>query len=188
MEYAGRDVMRLWDRFETVYVGASLDASGKRGEYLRKGQRWERVGENRKRMQEVGPRVRFRIDAVLSAMNSLHFPDFHREWFEKGYVGPDGVYLHLLRRPEEYRIQVLPKPIKELVFEKYRRHLEEVVVPGGEMALKVKRHMETAMNYMSARDLSPSLHRFRSATKRLDRLRGEHFADVFPELASLMEP
>ena len=56
MVYKGSDVMEIWNRFDPVKIGASLDGMGKRGEYLRKGQSWEQVEENRKRMFEVCPK------------------------------------------------------------------------------------------------------------------------------------
>ena len=50
MVFKKLDVMEIWNRFESVKIGASLDGMGKRGEYLRKGQSWEQVEENRKRI------------------------------------------------------------------------------------------------------------------------------------------
>ena len=35
MTFKKLDVMEIWNRFESVKIGASLDGMGKRGEYLR---------------------------------------------------------------------------------------------------------------------------------------------------------
>ena len=48
MTYKDIDVMKEWDKFEFIEIGGSLDASHKRGEFLRSGQNWEQVEANRK--------------------------------------------------------------------------------------------------------------------------------------------
>ncbi|MFI5348584.1 MAG: twitch domain-containing radical SAM protein [Elusimicrobiota bacterium] len=187
MTHRGRDVMKLWDRFEDVRVSASLDGSGKRGEYLRAGQDWAQVVENRKRMFEACPRVEFSATPTLCAMNALHVPDFHREWLEKGYVPPDGFHLNVLQTPPEYSIQILPAPIKRRVAEKYLAHVEEVRAEFGEVAGRHARSVyATARHFLEARDQSDRLGEFRVRTAMLDLLRKERFEDVFPELAGLM--
>mgnify|MGYP001592898619 CR=1 FL=1 len=182
-----RDVMELWDRFENVIIGASLDASGSRGEYLRKGQDWGLVLRNRQLLAQTCPRARFRLCATLSVMNSLHLPDFQKEWLEKGWVAPENVTFSLLINPEVFRLQILPPSLKQAVLEKYRRHIDEVLRPLGEKGANAVALFEAAMRFLADRDLSAQLPRFRRLTRRLDRLRGEDFAAAFPELSSLMD-
>jgi hypothetical protein len=55
------DVFELWNKFDSVSVGASLDAEGARGELMSKGTVWEETVANRKRMMEVCPQVDFYI-------------------------------------------------------------------------------------------------------------------------------
>jgi radical SAM protein with 4Fe4S-binding SPASM domain len=50
-----RTVFDYWKKFKSVAVGASLDAMGARGEYIRKGTIWEEVEENRRVMMKVCP-------------------------------------------------------------------------------------------------------------------------------------
>ena len=49
-KYKDIDVLELWNKFDSVSIGASLDAEGKRGELMRKGTVWKDIVENRKRM------------------------------------------------------------------------------------------------------------------------------------------
>ena len=72
------DVFDLWNKFDSVSVGASLDAEGARAELMRKGTKWEETVANRKRMMEVCPQVDFYISSTVSLMNSMHVCDFHR--------------------------------------------------------------------------------------------------------------
>ena len=77
------DVFELWNKFDSVSIGASLDAEGPRGELMRKGTVWEYIVANRKRMMEVCPNVDFYISATVGLINSLHIPDFHKNWVEQ---------------------------------------------------------------------------------------------------------
>ena len=54
-----REVFDYWKKFDSVSVGASLDAMGRRAEYIRKGTVWADVEENRRKMLEVCPNVDF---------------------------------------------------------------------------------------------------------------------------------
>lgn len=184
---SGRDIFALWKRFENVHVGASLDGMGRRGEYLRKGQVWDEVERNVRRMSSECPRVNFNLNVVVSLMNALHLPDFHRTWIEKGLLrdsDEDAFHLQVLLDPAEYRLQVLPEIVKERVAESYTRHMEEVLKPRG-----INPKMwESALRFMWAEDLSHLLPAWRECTARLDELREERFAEVFPELAPLLMP
>ena len=185
MEYRGRDVMALWDKFKTVNVLASLDGMGERGEYLRSGMQWEQALRNRRRMLQVCPRAEFFVAPVLWIMNSLHLPDFHKEWLDQGLVNPGHWKFQMLLAPEEYCIQALPQALKRRVAERYERHIERLlgVLGAGEDDARCYR---SALTFMMARDESARLPRFRERTRQLDELRDERFAATFPELASLM--
>ena len=183
LRFQGRDVIDLWSRFRKVRVYASLDASGRRGEYLRKGLRWDEVAANREELLRRCPDVGFSISATLSIFNALHLPDFHREWVGKGYVGRNDFGLNMLMGPAIYRLQVLPRTLKERVAESYRQHRESFLDADGRAA----RDFAAAERFLQERDCSELLPEFVAMTRRLDRLRGEDCSEVFPELAPLFE-
>ena len=183
LHFQGRDVIDLWSRFREVRVSASLDGSGRRGEYLRKGLRWDTVVANREEMRRRCPGVAFSILATLSIFNALHLPDFHREWVERGYVDRDAFVLNILVAPAIYRMQVLPAALKQRVLESYRRHQESFLAADGPAA----RGFAAAAHLMMAQDFGELLPGFVAMTRRLDRLRGEDCGEVFPELAALFE-
>ena len=183
LRFQGRDVIDLWSRFHDVRVIASLDGSGRRGEYLRKGLNWEAVVANRKEMLRRCPDVAFSIFATISLFNALHLPDLHREWVEKGYINRDAFGLNVLVSPAMYRMQVLPAALKERVLESYRRHQESFLDAGGRAA----GDFAAAARSLYAQDCSDLLPAFVAMTRRLDRLRGEDCREVFPELAALFK-
>ena len=183
LRFQGRDVISLWSRFREVRVVASLDGSGRRGEYLRKGLSWDTAVANREEMLRRCPDVAFMISATASIFNALHLPDFHREWVEKGYLGRNEFALNMLVAPEMYHMQVLPAALKSRVLEAYQRHQESFLDADGPAA----RDFAAAARFMAARDRSQLLPEFVAMTRRLDRLRGEDCREVFPELAALFE-
>ena len=183
LRFQGRDVIDLWTRFDDVDVAASLDGSGRRGEYLRKGLSWDAVVANRDEMLRRCPKVKFSVHATYSIFNAFHLPDFHREWVQKGFIARNEFALNILETPEIYRMQVLPAALKERVLEAYRRHQESFLDAGGSAA----RDFAAAAHFIQAQDHSGLLPEFVAMTRRLDQLRGEDCADVFPELAGLFE-
>jgi len=183
LRFQGRDVIDLWSRFREVKVTASLDGSGRRGEYLRKGLLWDAVVANRGEMLRRCPDVAFSIAVTLSLFNALHLPDFHREWVEKGYIGRDDFALNMLVAPKVYCIRVLPAALRQRVLESYRRHRENFLDADGSSA----RDFAAAARFMEAQDCSELLPGFVAMTRRLDHLRGEDCREVFPELAALFE-
>jgi len=182
--FRGQDAMRAWDQFESVRVVASLDGEGPRGEYLRKGQKWADVLHNRYRMSGQCPRVRFSIHCTLSAMNALHVPDFHRGVVESGFIStPSEFLINILFQPEEQSVQILPARVKAEAKAKWDKHAAwlSALQDGAEVSDRFR----AAVEYMMAKDSSHRLGDFLRTTAELDEIRGESFAETFPELAAL---
>jgi radical SAM protein with 4Fe4S-binding SPASM domain len=179
-----RLVFDYWKKFNSVAVGASLDAMGAHAEYIRKGTDWAVVEENRRLMLEICPDVDFYISPTLSIMNALHLPDFHRDWVEKGFIKPQDLNVNILQDPEHYRIDIAGPELKDKIREKYIEHLNW---------LRPQDHLnratvgfESALNYLDANDNSHLQLQFVQKTQQLDRLRKENILDVIPELGSIL--
>ncbi len=212
--YKGQDVFELWKQFDDVYVYASLDGSGKRGELQRHGQSWQLATANRKRMLEICPDVGFLITSTISVFNVLHLPDFHREWTEQGLIAIDQFIPHLLKYPPELNIRVLPPALKKQAEEKINQHVEWMIAyaknhppkpPSQQLLDRVKGRnwtqsesvtghpiLDVAINefrnsipFMHSQDDSHLLPKFREMSAALDRLRGENTQEVFPELGEI---
>ena len=187
LQYRSRDILDLWRHFPNVYVQASLDGMGARGDYMRKGQVWDQIVRNRERARRECPHLDFVVLATVSIMNVLHMPDFYKEWVEKEYITPWGMQLNILFEPPLFNIRGLPLSFKERVREKYRDFIETYLGRLGEQGRSARTHFESVLLYMDAEDWD-RLDEFRQYTIDLDVLRGERFRDVFPELADLVAP
>ena len=178
-----RTVFDYWRKFKSVAVGASLDAMGPRGEYIRKGTDWAVVEANRRQMMEVCPNVDFYISPTLSIMNALHLPDFHRDWVEKGLLKAQDLNVNILQDPPCYRLDIATAEFKELVKAKFEQHLEWLR-PLDKLS-RATVGFESAINYMLATDNSHLIEKFWAKTKQLDEIRKENILDIIPELKAL---
>lgn len=180
-----RYVFDYWKRFESVSVGASLDAMGARAEYIRNGTDWFRVEENRRRMMVSCPNVDFYISPTLSIMNAWHLPDFHQDWTNKGLIRAQDLNVNILQDPAHYRIDIAPQAYKEKLRTKFEEHLEWLRPQDPLQRATVG--FESAIKFMMDADNSKLLPKFFSKTAELDRIRGQSLSKSLPELEDLHE-
>ena len=178
-----RLVFDYWRKFDSVSVGASLDAQGVRAEYIRKGTDWQQVEENRRLMMELCPSVDFYVSATLSILNAWHLPDFHRDWCDRGLLEPKDFNVNILTDPEHYRMDIAPKSYKQEIERRYRTHLAWLT-PQDSLR-RASNGYESAIAYMNAQDNSQLLEKFWSKTNQLDQIRNESLLTTIPELKAL---
>jgi hypothetical protein len=111
----GKSVFEYWKQFNSVAVGASLDAMGPRAEYIRKGTDWAVVEQNRRDMMRICPKVDFYISPTLSIINAWSITDFHRDWVEKGLLKPQDLNVNILQDPAYLRIDIAPVDYKQQI-------------------------------------------------------------------------
>ena len=179
----GRSVFEYWKQFESVAVGASLDASGARGEYIRKGTDWAVVEQNRRDMLRICPQVDFYISPTLSIMNAMHLPDFHRDWVEKGLLKPQDLNVNILQDPVYYRIDIAPAEYKQQIKQKFEQHIEWLR-PQDQLS-RATVGFESAVNFMMQTDNTHLIDTFWRKTYELDAIRKESILDIIPELVAL---
>lgn len=185
LTFKKQNVLKWWKKFDSVSVGASLDAMGARAEYMRKGTVWSDIENNRKQMLEICPNVDFYISATVNIFNALHVTDFHKDWVNKGFIAAQDLNINLLHSPTYYRADILPAHIKEQAVDKIENAIEW---------LKDKDHLNRAtngykglINFINQTDNSNMLARFFQITDELDNLRKEKFEDIFVEYRNLRE-
>jgi organic radical activating enzyme len=180
----GRSVFEYWKQFKSVAVGASLDDSGARGEYIRKGTDWSVVEQNRRDMLKICPEVDFYISPTLSIMNAWHLPDFHRDWTEKGLIRAQDLNVNILQDPVYYRIDIATAEYKQLLQAKFEQHIEWLKTQGDNLG-RATQGFESAVSFMMATDNTHLIDTFWRKTHELDGIRKERMLDVIPELEAL---
>ncbi len=180
----GRSVFEIWQQFDSVAVGASLDSMGPRAEYIRKGTDWAQVEQNRRDMIEICPKVDFYISPTVSIMNAWHLPDFHKAWVDQGLLRPQDLNVNILQDPQHYRIDIAPIEYKQIVEQRYREHLEWLA-PLDNLR-RATQGFESAINFMYATDNTHLIDTFWRKTNELDNIRNERMLHVLPELRALL--
>jgi radical SAM protein with 4Fe4S-binding SPASM domain len=182
-ELKGRSVFEYWKLFDSVAVGASLDDSGTRGEYIRKGTDWAVVEQNRRDMLKICPEVDFYISPTLSIMNAWHLPDFHRDWVERGLIRAQDLNINILQDPAYYRIDIAPAEYKQRLATEYLKHITWLC--DQDPLQRATTGFESAIKFMMATDNTPLIDTFWRKTHELDSIRRENIMEVIPELAAL---
>jgi radical SAM protein with 4Fe4S-binding SPASM domain len=179
------DVFELWNKFDSVSVGASLDAEGARGELMRKGTVWKQTLANRKRMMEVCPKVDFYISATVGLINSLHVCDLHKSWVDQGLINPPDFNFNLLQHPIWQRMDILPPEFKQQVKNKFEAHIKWL--KDKDPLTRATKGFESAIDWMYRKDKQDKLDLFFKQTRRYDKIRNENMVDVFPEWKELFD-
>ena len=185
LEFKGTSVLDIWNEFESVSIGASLDASYERAELMRHGTQWSQTVRNREQMLRICPTVDFYVSSTLSIMNAYHMPDFHRECIDLGLVRPGDWNINILQSPEYYRIDVLPPSMKQEVVELYNSHIE-YIEPLDDISRATKGY-RAAVNYITRTDNTQLIPELVQKLDHLDRWRNENFWATFPELSALQD-
>ncbi|MCC6137530.1 MAG: hypothetical protein IT287_02780, partial [Bdellovibrionaceae bacterium] len=172
-----------WQKLTNVSIYASLDGAGKRGEYLRKGIVWTNIEKNIQTLKAEAPHIRFKITPTISAYNIDHWPDFHKEWIENGWIHPNDIHTNYLTNPDFMSAQILPKDYKNQVAQKYLNHIEYLKkLPHSDHA---QTQFATVLHFLKAQDYQNKISDFLQETAKLDGLRQENLFEVFPELQCL---
>lgn len=180
----GRSVFEYWSQFDSVSVGASLDDSGARGEYIRKGTEWDTVVRNREEMLRTCPGVDFYISPTLSIMNALSLPGFHKDWVERGLIRAQDLNVNILQDGAHYRIDIATPAYKAQIQQLYEQHLDWL--RPQDPLQRATTGFESAINFLNATDNSHLLPKFWSNMRDLDRIRGEDILTTIPELQALL--
>jgi sulfatase maturation enzyme AslB (radical SAM superfamily) len=187
LKFKQLDLFEMWSNFKNIEIYASIDASGLRAEYLRKGTNWNKIIENVKKLKQL-PGITFNITPTISLFNVIHFPDFHREWIEQGLVDPINVRINILTQPPRQQANILRN--KEPIIKKWEEYIEWI---DSQINWK-------GINKISRRDFLPQFHGvveflktdpddslkltedFGWVNSKVDNVRGEDILDIFPEL------
>jgi hypothetical protein len=179
-------VVDYWKKFSNISIRVSLDASGKRAEYLRSGTDWELIEENFRYVKEKLPHVNMGISSVFQLTNALHLPDFYQGFLDRGVLDIkdlNNTFVIPLTGPVQLSSRILPKELKLKVEENWNNFLN-----GLPEHIKLKGYVDNCIRYMNEEDLYDSSKKdFIDFTMSLDKIRNENFGEVFPELKDYYE-
>lgn len=123
LKYKNINILDLLSNFKKVTLIASLDAFGAHAEYIRYGTKWSLIEQNRQELLNY-PKINFLCQSVISNLNIFHLPDFHYNWFNKGYLNKDNVRYYMLSSPLKFMVNEVPVHYKEKINTKLLHYLK----------------------------------------------------------------
>jgi len=185
LEYKNLKVYEIWSKFQSVELSASLDGNGLRGEYIRKNMKWDKILENRKKLDPMPDNIYFYINFTLSVLNCFHVVDFHRDCVSSGFIeSPDRFRLNVLQHPTHFRLQILPEHLKSQLVEHYENYIKELTKLDNSKS--VVDDFRAAINFIQTENCEHELDNFRKNILQVDDIRNEEFVKIFPELVELL--
>lgn len=185
LKYKNVNIVELWKKFDKVDVWASLDGMGARGDYMRKGQRWNTIEENIQTFFKEVPNGLLGVNITVSLLNVFHIPDFVQYLIQQLKIHPQRINLYLLFGPHYYSLIQLPIDLKQKAEAVLLRFKNEYLsnLDGGN---HLSGHIDMVINHLNS-EQGNELDKFLYWTQKIDELRGENFVEVFPELISLFK-
>ncbi len=189
LSYGRHKALDYWKHFDEIHINGSLDASGARGELIRKGTNWKKVEENRRTILEKAPNVNFTLNPTIGILNIIHFPDFHRDWIEKGLLKPHEIRVNLLRQPLSLRSEILPYKFRQKLKQKYEDHYQYLVgkVENEADVKQIRSNIDAVLQVLDHPEEPENLAKFKEYMGLLDMIRNEKLVDVIPELEFLYQ-
>ena len=183
IKYKKHDILDLWKRFKKIELSCSVDHYGSRAEWLRHGTDWGKVESNLLLFRDL-EYVSFQINTVFSIFNYLTLGEFYDYLKSKSIVrnGDWHHSLYLAVHPSYYSAKSMPKEIKFVAKEK----IKNFIVDNLETYNLLGRLTTDAMNFADEVDTwKDNKSIFLQHTRSVDKIRGEDFFSVFPELSKL---
>jgi len=195
LNYKNKDLLGLWKHFKKhVQVYASVDHVKERAEYIRHGTDWATIEKNIIELRQHDF-VKMTYNTVLSIFNILTIDQFY------GYLVANNLYtntdlavsLYCMSSPTYLSCHSMPNKFKDLGNNSIDRAVHMFKV-NNFMPSKVE-YVAQAKNWAHSQDIWDEVNHtgnknkisFRQEIERLDKIRGEKFENVFPELIPLME-
>lgn len=172
LKFKDRDILSIWEKFKSVQVVASIDAIGKKFDYIRSGGDWESVVNNINILKSAN--VTLRIGTTVSILN-LWFIEELLMFFKAQSIT---VNLTDLQYPEQWSLSAIPDDLKTQAL---------VCVDKIEKIY----HDKNRCNYMRQQiNNNVQQYLFRDTvmqTLLLDKIRNEHLFDYLPFKQSAMK-
>lgn len=198
LKYKNKDIIDLWSHFtKPIQMNASIDHVRERAEYIRHGTDWALVESNFKKLSEYDF-VHMTMNTVLSAFNYLTFDLFYGYLVDNNMYAKDRLVYQIynMSGPTYYTCHMLPQELKDKGDESMVRTIKKLMAHG--VSTNNIEIITTARNWAKSKtnthESAPesggtvtNIQMFQKEIARLDKIRGESFENVFPELKPLLD-
>lgn len=195
LRYKDKDLIALWKHFKNdIRLYASIDHVRERAEYIRHGTDWGVIEQNIIKLRQHDF-IKITMNTVLSIFNFLTIDKFYQYLIVNGlYANADHpALLYCMSTPQHMSCHSMPTEFKELGNESLERAINLMTVnkfrPSKLAELTQARSWAMSQDSWLVKDQYNYTNKvkFRMEIERLDKIRGEKFENVFPELIPLLE-
>lgn len=187
------EAIERWRKFRRVTICLSLDDIGRRFEYQRHPAKWEKVRDNVQKYAAVNePNFSICVFCSVSSYNILYLPEIAAWWREN--CPHIGFVLNYVHYDPFYCVRHMPESVKTVVRERLTAAAAEIHVWESKFRGRNTNHpraagqLQEAIAFLDQGAAEPEQWQaFLRRTSEYDRLRAETFAEVFPELWSMIE-
>lgn len=182
-KYKKYNVLDLWSQFKRVEISASIDHYGERAEYIRHGTDWDIVETNLKTIRDLNY-IDYQYNTVLSVFNYATLDQFYQYLIDRDLLRKkDMISVYRALTPTYYASTILPKEIKNDSNKKLKTLYEFMLADDWYQAM----HIQDAIKFTNQEDnWLTERENFWHHTNRRDKIRGENFIKVFPELSKML--
>jgi MoaA/NifB/PqqE/SkfB family radical SAM enzyme len=160
------ELISLWSKFSSVIINISIDACGKRDEYIRYPTSFKEVESGLRLLDNTPKNIQVTFATAVQILNIKHMPEFVK------WADSHNIKTHMLYAPSYLSVQCLPAKDKTEVHALFNEL-------GSEQ-------WQNILNFMDAEDTSHLLPAFKEYITKLDIIRDTDASTVFPELAHLL--
>ena len=187
---------KIWENFECVGFGVSIDGVGKVNDYIRWPSKFSVLEKNIKLLDEAEANYKLWLCYTASVFNILRLPEFViwkiRQNFKRANPGPNSPFLtiHPLHKPDCMNIKLFPRESVSIIEKSLRKSVRRIADElTKNVALNVKIYSEMIEGYikfMYQEDYSKLIPKFWSVSNRIDEVRGCKLEDYIPEIIDLL--
>lgn len=168
--------------FRRITFGLSIDHTGEKEAFVRKGSNWEVQQRRLKVLKAQLPQAAFEWVPVVSIFNILDFAELYRRLIRQQVITPGTLKANILKQPAYYSIRILPRDLKNQASAALQELMEQPLAAKGNDRAELRR----LINWMMSASWEGKIRQFQRRTAVLDRLRGEDFGTLFPELKRMV--
>lgn len=187
-------VIKLWNYFKKVRVGASVDGIGSVVEYQRYPVKWKQLEKNIKLLDNLPDNVDPWLACTITNLNVFHIPDFIlwklNQNFKKINIKNEIDTIltsHMCHKPKHSNIRILPIDIKILIQDYYEKSKKKFTSCDLTTQERVYKIMDGIIKYMMSSDESRSIETFVEYTTDLDKIRKQNILKIVPEYERLFK-
>ena len=183
-------VLKLWESFKKVRIGASIDGYGDILEYQRYPAKWDKIYKNILLLDSLSANVESWFAYTVTAYNVEHIVDFIEWTINQNFTNINKtkpiITHHMAYGPHHINVKVLPHEYKQLVTAKILDFLQKMKYYKYNKELTEK--LTSVIDFMNKESYEVEYGTyFIEYTSQLDKIRNQKISDVVPNLVKYIE-